>query len=97
MGEQFVLTVTTVGSSNCTRADGKDLTISGGLARFAPYDEVPSDGRGCFRDELGFAHTDGLRFQEPGTATLRIIGQFGHVDVAVLDSVDVAIQVNSSP
>ena len=97
LGEQFVVTVQTVGSSNCTRADGNDLTVSGRLARFVPYDEVPSDGRACFRDAAPFPHTDALRFQEPGTAILRIVGQFGLPDSSVLDSVDVPIEVRSSP
>jgi len=92
-GEQFTLTVSTVGSSNCTRTDGQDLTVSGSLARFVPYDEVPSDGRGCFRDEAPFPHADALSFQELGTARIRIVGQFGPVDGAVLDSVDLQIQV----
>jgi hypothetical protein len=92
-GEWFTLTVSTVGSSNCTRADGNDLTVSGSLARFVPYDEVPSDARPCFRDEAPFPHTDALSFQEPGTARIRIVGQFGQIDGAVVDSVDLDLQV----
>jgi hypothetical protein len=92
-GEQFTLTVSTVGSSNCTRADGNDLTVSGGFARFVPYDEVPSDGRACLRDEAPFPHRDALSFQEPGTATVRVVGQFGPSDGAVMDSVELEIQV----
>ena len=76
-GEQFTLSVSTVGSSNCTRADGNDLSVSGSVARFVPYDEMPSDGRACFRDEAPFPHSDVLRFQEPGTARVRIVGHFG--------------------
>jgi hypothetical protein len=93
VGEQFGVTVLTVGSSNCTRADGNDLTVSAGLARFVPYDEVPSDGRVCFRDAAPFTHTDALRFEEPGRAILRIVGQFEQPYSAVLDSVDVEIDV----
>jgi hypothetical protein len=77
--------------------DGNDLTVSAGLARFVPYDEVPSDDRACFRDLTGFTHRDALRFEAPGRAILRIVGQFELPDMTVLDSVDVGIEVREAP
>jgi hypothetical protein len=94
-GEEFVLTVATVGSSSCTRADGNDLTVSGSVARFVPYDEVPTDDRGCIRNEAPFPHTDVLSFPQPGTSTVWVVGKFGPMDGAVLDSVELEIQVTA--
>jgi hypothetical protein len=96
-GEDFIVTVITIGSSNCTRADGNALDVANGLARFVPYDEVPSDDRACFRDAAPFPHTDVLRFGEPGLKILRVVGQFQLPDTVVLDSVDVEIEVRGSP
>jgi hypothetical protein len=43
-GERFVVTVNTVGSSDCTTADGGDAKIAPDLIRLVPYDIVPLPG-----------------------------------------------------
>ena len=96
-GKDFLVTVRTVGGTGCIRADGSEVTLTGNQARLVPYDEIPLDGRGCFRDLRGYDHTARLTFQEPGPATLRIVGYFGVPDTAVLDSADIPIQVELTP
>jgi hypothetical protein len=95
-GAQFIVTVQTFGSSNCTRADRTNLSTSGSLARLVPYDEVPAPGSGmaCFRDAATFSHSHGVQFAGPGPAKLRVIGYFGQGTEAVLDSVEVGIEVD---
>jgi hypothetical protein len=94
-GEDFVVTVQTVGSSNCTRTERTDLSMDGSLARLVPYDQVPAGGAACFRDLRPFVHSHAVRLAVPGPASLRIVGSFGQGAEAVLDSVEVGIQVDS--
>lgn len=90
----FDVTVQTFGSSNCTRTERLDLAVAGNLARLAPYDRVPaSDQTACFRDLAPFAHSGTVQFGTAGPATLRVVGYFGEFDQAVLDSVDLAVDV----
>lgn len=96
-GKDFLVTVQTVGGTGCIRADGSEVALAGNQARLIPYDEIPLDGRGCFRNLRGYDHTTRLRFQEPGPATLRIIGYFGVPATAVLDSAEITIQVEPTP
>jgi hypothetical protein len=92
----FIVTVTTFGSSNCTEANGADVTTSGTVVRFVPYDRVPAPGSGvgCFRNLQGFGHTHGVQFTETGPATLRVVGYFAGNTEQVLDSVEVELQVD---
>ena len=96
-GEDFLVTIQTLGGTGCIRADGSEVTVAGNQARVVPYDEVPLNGHACLRDLRGYEHTTRLSFQEPGSATLRIVGYFGVPDTAVLDSADFTIQVEQAP
>ena len=53
----FEVTVTTLGSSSCTREDGATVSQSGNLAIITPFDRVAPDGTGCTRDLRGFPRT----------------------------------------
>ncbi|HET8835073.1 MAG TPA: hypothetical protein VFN08_10100 [Gemmatimonadales bacterium] len=91
---RFDVTVQTFGSSNCTRAERLDMTVGGNLARLAPFDQVPASGQtSCFRDLAPLAHSGTVAFGTAGPATLRVVGYFGQGDQAVLDSVDLAVDV----
>jgi hypothetical protein len=93
-GSRFVVTVQTLGSSNCTRVERTDLTLTGNLARVVPYDQVPAGGEtSCFRDLMTFPHSQDVQFDAVGPATVRVVGLFGQSAQAVLDSIDVDIQV----
>jgi hypothetical protein len=89
----FLVTVRTFGSSNCTRAERMDLSVTGSVVRLTPYDELAQDGATCFRDLAPFPHSRTVQFGEPGPATLRLVGFFGQGGAAVLDSVDVGFEV----
>lgn len=89
----FVVTVQTFGSSNCTRSDRLELSVAGNLARLAPYDQVAPDKATCFRNLAPFSHSRTVQFGAAGPASLRVVGYFGQFSEAVLDSVDVAIEV----
>ncbi|HKT59861.1 MAG TPA: hypothetical protein VJQ46_07400 [Gemmatimonadales bacterium] len=89
----FLVTVQTFGSSTCTRPDRLDLTVTGSLARLAPYDQVAQDGATCTRDLAPFSHARTVTFGEAGPASLRIVGYFGQDGDAVLDSVDMGVEV----
>jgi hypothetical protein len=67
----FPVTVTTLGSSSCTRADGASVSRSDNLAIITPYDRVAPDGTACTRDLRGFPRTVMVRFGRPGEARLR--------------------------
>jgi hypothetical protein len=86
------ITVQTFGSSNCTRAERLDLSVVGSVVRLAPYDQLAQDGT-CFRDLAPVPHTRAIQFGAPGPATLRIVGYFGQGSEALVDSVDVGIEV----
>ena len=68
----FQVTVTTVGSSSCTRADGASVSQSDNLAIIIPYDRVAPDGTGCTRDLRGFPRTVIVRFTSAGVARIRV-------------------------
>ncbi len=95
VGTSFVVTVQTVGPSNCTRPERTDLSVTGSLARLVPYDQVPAPGQAaCFRNLAPFSHSHAVQFEAPGQTTLRVIGYFGEGDEAALDSVEVGIAVD---
>jgi hypothetical protein len=94
---RFIVTFSTFGSSNCTRADRTELTTTGNLARLVPYDEEPEPGSGvsCFRDAAQFVHSHAVEFDAPGAGTLRVVGYFDDgMSPAELDSVDVVVPVD---
>lgn len=75
-GESFDVTVTTYGSSSCTRADGAETSVRGLVAEITPYDLV-SRGGICTADLHSFPRTVTLRFAEAGEAIVRVNGHSG--------------------
>lgn len=73
----FTVTVTTLGSSSCTRADGADVVVSGRTATITPYDRVAPPDTPCTRDLRGFPHQVQLRFATAGEARINVIGRDG--------------------
>jgi len=76
-GTAFQITVTTVGSSSCTRADGADVAVSGLVADVTPWDRVAPEGTACTEDLAAFPRDVTLRFDLEGTATVRLHGRGG--------------------
>lgn len=76
-GSAFEITVTTVGSSTCTRADGAAVQVSGLVADVTPWDRVAPVGMACTDDLAPFPRTVTLRFDVSGTATVRLRGRGG--------------------
>jgi hypothetical protein len=75
-GQSFNVTVSTFGNS-CVSAAGADVAIDGLTARITPYDFVRDD-EGCLDIGLYFPRTVQLRFDQPGTATIRVRGRSYH-------------------
>lgn len=84
-GQTFTLRVVTQGSG-CRRPAQPEVNASGLQADMKIWDEYPADGV-CTRDLTTLEHTVPLRFNERGTATVRIHGQrdtpIGHQPVTV--------------
>lgn len=72
-GVAFTATVTTTGSSSCTRADGAEVTVSGLLAEVTPYDRK-AIGSLCTTDVAQFPRPVTLRFDQAGDAVVRVQG-----------------------
>lgn len=73
-GVPFAVTITTVGSSTCTRGDGVEVARSGRRVVLTPYDWVAPAGSTCTRDLHPFPRTVQLTLPEPGEYTLRVEG-----------------------
>jgi hypothetical protein len=73
----ITVTVTTLGSSSCTRADGTDVVARGLAVTITPYDRVAPPGTPCTRDLRGFPHEVQLRFATAGEARITIVGRDG--------------------
>jgi hypothetical protein len=84
-GQTFTLRVVTQGSG-CRRTAEPEVSVSGLQAEVKIWDEYPVDGA-CSRDLLPLEHTVSLRFEQRGTATVRVHGQhdtvIGHQPVTV--------------
>ena len=81
-GVPFAVTITTVGSSSCTREDGVEVERSPGRVVLTPYDWVAPSGSTCTRDLQPFPRTVQVTLPQPGEYTLRVEGApFGDGDV----------------
>jgi len=83
-GVAFEITVTTVGSGICTRADGASVAVSGLVADVTPWDRLAPARAVCTDDLAPFPRRVTLRFSSPGTATIRLHGRGGLTYDAVL-------------
>lgn len=74
-GAQFTVTVTTFGSSSCTRADGAEVEVRGLVAEIVPYDREATGARVCTDDLRPFPRKVTVSFAGPGQATVRVRGR----------------------
>ena len=74
-GVPFNITVSTLGSSSCTRTAGMDASISGLTLDVTPYDSVPTTPIPCTRDLRAFPRSITHTFNTAGTATIRVHGR----------------------
>lgn len=74
-GVAFEITVTTLGSSSCTRPDGATVSVSGLVADVTPWDRIAPAGTACTDDLHPFPRTASVRFDSPGTALIRLHGK----------------------
>jgi hypothetical protein len=72
-GEPFTVTVITQGGG-CLQRGPTRVSIRGTTADVRPYD-VHNGERVCPADVQPYEHTATLRFNEPGTATVRVHGR----------------------
>ena len=70
--QAFDVTISTLGSSSCTRADGANATVEQNMAVVTPYDFVAPPNTPCTRDLRTFARTVSVTFPAPGPATVRL-------------------------
>ncbi|MGH7471145.1 MAG: hypothetical protein ACRENP_24620 [Longimicrobiales bacterium] len=68
----FVVTVNTLGSSSCTRADGAVASVAGRTALITPYDLVAPSGTSCTRDLRSFPRSVSLRLTSVGDGLIRV-------------------------
>src|SRR5262245_37669849 len=70
--QPFNVTIRTLGSSSCTRADGAEAAVDRSVALVTPYDRVAPPNTGCTRDMRAFPRTVSVTFASPGPATIRL-------------------------
>lgn len=74
-GAPFTIRVVTWGGG-CTSAGDTEATVSGAAADVSPYDlRVDDPGVACPDILRSLAHEAALRFDTPGTATVRVHGR----------------------
>jgi hypothetical protein len=95
-GQEFVVTVNTVGSSDCTTPDGGDVAVAEDLIRIVPYDIVPMPGHSdvCRADYAPQRHYFPVTLKRPGPARIRVVGRRPSTNESALDSVETALAVS---
>ena len=76
-GVPFSITVSTMGSSTCTRAAGMEASLNGLTLDVTPYDSVPTTPIPCTRDLRSFPRSLTHTFNSAGTAMIRVHGKQG--------------------
>lgn len=91
----FIIVVHTVGSSDCTKPDGADVTQNGEVVRIVPFDIIPIPGHTdvCRSDYAFHEHRLRLTRQQAGAARLRVVGVSAASRTERLDSVELAVTV----
>jgi hypothetical protein len=94
-GEEFLVTVNTVGSSGCTTPDGGDVSVTDDLIRLVPYDIVPMPGHSdvCREDYAPQRHYFPVTMAHPGAARIRVVGRRPSTNDSALDSVETPLTV----
>jgi hypothetical protein len=75
VGTDFTVTVTTLGSSSCTRPDGATASVAGLVAEITPFDQEAAGAQACTDDLRPFPRPVTLRFAAPGEAVVRVRGR----------------------
>ena len=70
--QPFNVTVTTIGSSSCTRADGATATVDKDVVTVTPYDFIAPSNTPCTRDLHPFPRTVSVTVPSAGLATMRL-------------------------
>jgi len=93
--ERFIITVHTVGSSDCTTPDGGDVEVRTDLIRVIPYDIVPIPGHTdvCREDYAPHRHQFPLTPSRAGATRIRVVGRRPSTNESALDSVETALLV----
>jgi hypothetical protein len=74
VGETFTITVNSMGSSTCVRADGMDVSRRGDVVDLVPWDVVAPSGHACTDDLRPFPHQTTITPQSAGSLTIRAHG-----------------------
>jgi hypothetical protein len=70
--QAFDVTITTQGSSSCTRADGATAAVEQNVAVVTPYDLIAPANTPCTRDLRAFPRTVSVKLASSGPATIRL-------------------------
>ncbi|MBA3458755.1 MAG: hypothetical protein H0T46_02260 [Deltaproteobacteria bacterium] len=75
-GEDFLVKVSTVGTG-CMSAESMDVSVGVSDADFTPFDRrrFPGGGEACTSNIRFFLHEGWVKFETPGTKTIRIHGR----------------------
>jgi hypothetical protein len=93
VGEEFSITVSTVGSSSCSKADGEEVRVVGLFAEVVPYSREAPPGSACTDDLAQQPRTQKLRFEQAGVATIRVIARPSRPDMPI----EAAVRIIVSP
>lgn len=74
-GTPFQITVSTFGSSSCTRADGQEVVSSPAAFEVRLYDREAPSHTACTADLRSFPRILTVQFDQAGTAEIRVIGR----------------------
>ena len=74
-GQTFEITVSTFGSSSCTRSDGYELSLTAAGAEIRVFDRVAPQNTPCTDDFRQFPRTVALSFPAAGTIELTVVGR----------------------
>jgi hypothetical protein len=86
-GRAFEVTVNTVGSSSCVRAERLEVQVTDTVARLTPYDRVAPDGVPCTEDLAAHPHVASVTFPSRGTGALEVLGRSSAGDTLVRNTI----------
>jgi hypothetical protein len=95
VGEAFMVTVNSMGSSTCVRGDGMDVVRHGNVVDLTPWDFVAPSNSVCTEDLRPYPHQTEITAQSTGTLTLRAHGVvYGEGGVRSLGTVITVVTVS---
>lgn len=85
LGQEFTLTLRTIGADGCWRNDRTDVTLSSLAAAITPYDVRRTErGVDCTMAVVDLLHTANLTFDQAGLARVTVRGRDGMVTESVV-------------